>query len=113
MIKNKVQFLKDNEITKDKVGEFLNDLFYIVRQEGRFHHSDIFDDALDASVGGHTGVMLLSAYLNGSAYDLETKENGKREYEKKKPVDCKIIYQQALELIDYLDSLIKDDTIKP
>ena len=108
MIKDKVKLLQDKEITTDNVKEFLNSLFYIIRNEKRGTNlSDTFDDALDACVGGHTGVMLLNGELQGIGYDLVTKENGEREYIEKKPVDCKIVYQKALDLIKYLDSLIE------
>ncbi len=108
MIKDKVKLLQDKEITKDNVKEFLNSLFYIIRNEKRGTNlSDTFDDALDACVGGHTGVMLLNSELQGTGYNLVKNKDGKPEYVKREPKDCKIIYLQALELIKYLDSLIE------
>ena len=105
--------LNPEEITFDNIKKYLNDLFYEIRNvwntaEVNDEGKDLLADCLDGAPEGILGVQLLMGHLTGSTYSLVTDSNtGKRDFVKDEPVDPKIIYEQASQLIDFINEVLE------
>lgn len=105
--------LNPEEITFDNVKKYLNDLFYEIRNvwntaEVNDEGKDLLADCLDGAPEGILGVQLLMGHLTGSTFSLVTDPNtGKRDYVKDEPVDPKTIYEQASQLIDFINDVLE------
>ena len=102
----KLEFLqlKPEEITRERLNEELNTLFYQIRYSRG--HSPEAQDQLYSCMDGALSVMRLRGELNGSSYEIVTLENGERGHRKKEPADPMVIYQQINQLIDKVNTLV-------
>lgn len=102
--------LNPEEITKDKMVEVLNDLYWQIRNlrptSLTAEAQDKLSSCLDGAPDGVTGVMLLMSNLKGNSYHIKTFPDGHRDYEKDTPADPKEIYEKANQLIDKVNSLL-------
>lgn len=106
--------IKEEDISVENINEYLNEIYSeicdlwrsgLVNDEG----SNLLADCLDGAPDGVVGVQILIGRLYGDTYSIVTDpETGERKHKKDEPVDPKIIYEQANQLVDYVNSVLEN-----
>lgn len=106
-------YLKEFEITKDKVESLIKDTYYEIMdlmssEELSSEQSSALYNALEGNLNGALGIASLISSLLGTNYELkQDPKTGEVSYEKLDPTDPDIIYTKLNELIQEINNVLR------